>query len=54
MESGIFGFLMKNRIDSAKNIRVSPKFAFRGQTDSSVGIKAVTLKLIFTNIISKL
>ena len=36
MESGIFGFLMKNWIDSAKKIRVSPKFAFRGQMDSSV------------------
>ena len=35
LESGIFGFLMKNWIDSAKKIRVSPKFAVRGQTDSS-------------------
>ena len=35
MESGIFGFLMKNWIDSAKKIRASPKFAFRGQMDSS-------------------
>ena len=36
MESGIFGFLMKNWIDLAKKIRVSPKFAFRGHMDSSV------------------
>ena len=36
MESGIFGLLMKNWIDSAKKIRGSPKFAVRGQTDSSV------------------
>ena len=36
MESGIFGFLMKNWIDSAKNIRASPKFAFRGQMDRCV------------------
>ena len=35
LESGIFGFLMKNWIDSAKKIRGSPKFAVRGQTDSS-------------------
>ena len=31
LESGIFGFLMKNWIDSAKKIRGSPKFAVRGQ-----------------------
>ena len=37
MESGIFGFLMKNWIDSAKKIRASPKFAFRGQMDRGVG-----------------
>ena len=34
MESGIFGFLMKNWIDSAKKIRGSPKFAVRGQIAS--------------------
>ena len=35
MEIGIFGFLMKNWIDSAKKIRGSPKFAVRGQTNIS-------------------
>ena len=37
MESGIFGFLMKNWIDSAKKIRASPKFAFRGQMNRCEG-----------------
>ena len=31
LESDIFGFLMKNWVDSAKKIRGSPKFVVRGQ-----------------------